>query len=189
MISGSRDYGFLQAEGMIKVDYDLIDKGVFDYDINDFYYFYQTKPFTGLCYQYSSGFVLTEQLCVGGLFVKTIGFDPDETGRISKYEEKHFGKTDRIWSLEFVNGSYKKIESHYIDYRCKGNTTSMLTLFFNEQKQINQLIIDGEGNYSYASLLVLQDDLPVDFKTFDELLAKEDIFAEDLLSYQLMIIY
>lgn len=56
----------------------------------------------------------------------------------------------------------------------------MLTLFFNEQKQINQLIIDGEGNYSYASLLVPQDDLPVDFKTFDELLAKEDIFAEDL---------
>ena len=180
VITGSRDYGFLQAEGMIKVDYKVLHSTDFDYEMDDIRYFYQETPFTGLCYQYRFGFVLTEHLCIDGWFVKTIGYYPDGTGRISRYEEKHIDITEttgnREWSLEWENNSLKWIESTYLDFQ--GNHSGELKLYFNEQNQIKRAII--EEDYAYVSLLVPRDDLPLDFKTFDELLTKENIFADEL---------
>ncbi|TEA26363.1 hypothetical protein, partial [Candidatus Schmidhempelia bombi] len=119
IITGSRDYGFLEAEGMIKVDYDLLVSGDFDYEMNDIPYTYHDKPFTGLCYEYSFGFVKVEHLCIDGWIVKSVGYVPDGTGRIRRYEEKHIDITEttgdrvgnREWSLEWENNTYKRIES------------------------------------------------------------------------------
>jgi hypothetical protein len=181
IITGSRDYGFLEAEGMIKVDYDLLVSGDFDYEMNDIPYTYHDKPFTGLCYNYHHGFVLSEVICIDGWVVKHIVFIPDGTGRIKKYEENHMDITetmgDRVWSLEWENNTYKRIESSYSDYEGK-NHSGNLKLYFNEQKQISRALI--EDNYAYVSLLVPRDDLGLDFKTFDDLLAKPAIFADNL---------
>ena len=189
VITGSRDYGFLQAEGMIKVDYKVLHSTEFDYEMDDIRYFYQETPFTGLCYQYRFGFVLTEHLCIDGWFVKTIGYYPDGTGRISRYEEKHIDITEttgnREWSLEWENNSLKWIESTYLDFQ--GNHSGELKLYFTEQKKINQVII--KGDYEYVSLLVPRDDLPLDFKTFEELLAKKIFLQMNFLSGQLKISY
>jgi hypothetical protein len=181
IITGSRDYGALQAEGMIKIDYDLLDSGDFDYEMNDICYSYQGKPFTGLCYQYSFGFVQVEHLSIDGWFVKSIGYYPDGTGRINRYEEKHIDTTettgDRTWNLEWENNVCKRIESRYLDYAGTDHSGN-LKLYFNEQKQISRAII--EDDYVYVSLLVPRDDLDLDFKTFDDLLTKQDIFADNL---------
>ena len=180
VITGSRDYGFLQEAGMIKVDSELIHGGDFDYEMNDVPYTYHGKPFTGLFYDYSSGFVFAETLCINGWTVKEISFYPDGTGRISRYEEKHIDITEttcnREWSLEWENNSLKWIESTYLDFQ--GNHSGELELYFTEQKKIKHIIINGD--YEYVSLLVPRDDLPLDFKTFEELLAKKDIFADEL---------
>ena len=180
VITGSRDYGFLQTDGMIKVDYDLLNSGDFDYEMNQIPYYYQNKPFTGLYYNYHFGFVLSEAVCIDGWIVKNIIFYPDGTGRIREYEEKHIDITettgDRTWSLQWENNSLKWIESRYLDYKCEHS--GYLKLYFNEQEQIKRTII--EGDYTYVSLLVPRDDLPLDFKTFNELLAKKDIFADEL---------
>jgi hypothetical protein len=182
IITGSRDYGALQAEGMIKIDYDLLTSGeYFDYEMNQIRCYYQGKPFTGLYYNYSCGFVLSEGVCIDGWVVKSIVFFPDGTGRIRKYEENHIDTTettgDRTWNLEWENNVCKRIESRYLDYAGTHHSGN-LKLYFNEQKQIEQAII--EDDYAYVSLLVPRDDLDLDFKTFDDLLAKQDIFADNL---------
>ncbi|WP_143421990.1 hypothetical protein, partial [Gilliamella bombi] len=149
--------------------------------MNDIRYSYQGKPFTGLCYQYSFGFVQVEHLCIDGWFVKNISYYPDGTGRIKSYEEKHIDITettgDREWYLEWENNAYKRIESRYLDYAGTDHSGN-IKLYFNEQKQISRAII--EDDYAYVSLLVPRDDLGLDFKTFDDLLAKQDIFADNL---------
>jgi hypothetical protein len=182
IITGSRDYGFLEAESMIKVDYDLLHSSeYFDYEMNQLRYYYQGEPFTGICYDYRFGFVLGETLNIDGWEVKSVSFIPDGTGRISCYEENHIDITettgDRAWSLEWENNTYKRIESSYSDYEGK-NHSGNLKLYFNEQKQISRALI--EDNYAYVSLLVPRDDLGLDFKTFDDLLAKPAIFADNL---------
>ncbi|WP_141674840.1 hypothetical protein [Gilliamella sp. WF3-4] len=181
IITGSRDYGVFEANGMIKVDYELLHSGDFDYEMNDIRYSYQGKPFTGLCYQYSFGFVQVEHLCIDGWFVKTIGYYPDGTGRIKRYEEKQIDITettgDREWLLEWENNVCKRIESRYLDY-AETDHSGNIKLYFNDQKQISRAII--EDDYVYVSLLVPRDDLGLDFKTFDDLLAKQDIFADNL---------
>jgi hypothetical protein len=181
IITGSRDYGVFEANGMIKVDYELLHSGDFDYEMNDIRYSYQGKPFTGLCYQYSFGFVQVEHLCIDGWFVKTIGYYPDGTGRIKRYEEKQIDITettgDRTWNLEWENNVCKRIESRYLDY-AETDHSGNIKLYFNDQKQISRAII--EDDYVYVSLLVPRDDLGLDFKTFDDLLAKQDIFADNL---------
>jgi hypothetical protein len=181
IVTGSRDYGFFGTNGMVKVDYELLHSGDFDYEMNDIPYTYHGKPFTGLFYDYSSGFVLGESLCINGWIVKDISYHPDGTGRIKRYEEKHIDITettgDRTWYLEWENNACKRIESRYLDYAETDNSGN-LELHFNEQEQIKQAII--EGDYAYVSLLVPRDDLGLDFKTFDDLLAKQDIFADNL---------
>ncbi|MCO6551309.1 MAG: hypothetical protein J6580_11630 [Gilliamella sp.] len=181
VITGSRDYGFFEANGQPKVDYELLHSGDFDYEMNDIPYTYQGKPFTGLFYDYSSGFLLGESLCINGWIVKDISYYPDGTGRIRKYEEKHIDITettgDREWYLEWENNAYKRIESRYLDYAGTDHSGN-IKLYFNEQKQIKQVII--KDDYAYVSLLVPRDDLGLDFKTFDDLLAKQDIFADNL---------
>jgi hypothetical protein len=181
IITGSRDYGFFEANGMVKVDYELLHSGDFDYEMNDIPYTYHGKPFTGLFYDYSSGFVLGESLCINGWIVKDISYYPDGTGRIRNYEEKHIDITettgDRTWNLEWENNVCKRIESRYLDYTGSHHSGN-LELHFNEQKQISRAII--EDDYAYVSLLVPRDDLDLDFKTFDDLLTKRDIFADNL---------
>jgi hypothetical protein len=181
IITGSRDYGFFGTNGMVKVDYELLHSGDFDYEMNDIPYTYHGKPFTGLFYDYSSGFVLGESLCINGWIVKDISYHPDGTGRIKRYEEKHIDITettgDRTWYLEWENNACKRIESRYLDY-AETDHSGNLELHFNEQKQIEQVII--KDDYAYVSLLVPRDDLGLDFKTFDDLLAKQDIFADNL---------
>jgi hypothetical protein len=181
IVTGSRDYGFFGTNGMVKVDYELLHSGDFDYEMNDIPYTYHGKPFTGLFYDYSSGFVLGESLCINGWIVKDISYHPDGTGRIKRYEEKHIDITettgDRTWYLEWENNACKRIESRYLDY-AETDHSGNLELHFNEQKQIEQVII--KDDYAYVSLLVPRDDLGLDFKTFDDLLAKQDIFADNL---------
>ncbi|OCG17071.1 hypothetical protein A9G24_03370 [Gilliamella sp. App6-5] len=182
IITGSRDYGALQADGMIKIDYDLLTSAeYFDYEMNQIRCYYQGQPFTGLYYNYSSGFLLSEGLCIDGWVVKNIVFFPDGTGRIRKYEENDIDITettgDREWLLEWENNVCKRIESRYLDY-AETDHSGNLELYFNEQKQIEQVII--KDDYAYVSLLVPRDDLGIDFKTFDDLLAKQDIFADNL---------
>uniref|UniRef100_UPI0014289810 hypothetical protein n=1 Tax=Gilliamella bombi TaxID=1908521 RepID=UPI0014289810 len=84
---------------------------------------------------------------------------------------------DREWYLEWENNACKRIESRYLDYAGTDHSGN-LELYFNEQKQIKQVII--KDDYAYVSLLVPRDDLGLDFKTFDDLLAKQDIFADNL---------
>jgi hypothetical protein len=138
IITGSRDYGVFEANGMIKVDYELLHSGGFDYEMNDIRYSYQGKPFTGLCYQYSFGFVQVEHLCIDGWFVKTIGYYPDGTGRIKRYEEKQIDITettgDRTWNLEWENNVCKRIESRYLDY-AETDHSGNIKLYFNDQKK------------------------------------------------------
>ena len=180
-ITGSRDYGFFETNGMVKVDSELVHSGDFDYVMNDIPYTYLGKPFTGLFYDYFAGFVSGEALCINGWIVKDISFYPDGTGRLKKYEEKHIDITettgDREWSLQWENNSFKRIESRYLDYQ-DTHHTGELELFFNDQNQIQQVII--KGDYAYVSCLVPRDDLEIDFKTFNDLLAKQNIFADNL---------
>ncbi|WP_295840332.1 hypothetical protein [uncultured Apibacter sp.] len=180
-ITGSRDYGFFETNGMVKVDSELVHSGDFDYVMNDIPYTYLGKPFTGLFYDYFAGFVSGEALCINGWIVKDISFYPDGTGRLRKYEEKHIDITettgDREWSLQWENNSFKKIESRYLDYQGTHHTGE-LVLFFNDQNQIQQVNI--KGDHAYVSCLVPRDDLEIDFKTFDDLLAKQNIFADNL---------
>ena len=180
-ITGSRDYGFFETNGMVKVDSELVHSGDFDYVMNDIPYTYLGKPFTGLFYDYFAGFVSGEALCINGWIVKDISFYPDGTGRLKKYEEKHIDITettgDREWSLQWENNSLKSIESRYLDFQ-DTNHTGNLKLLFNDKEQINRVII--EDDYAYVSCLVPRDDLEIDFKTFNDLLAKQNIFADNL---------
>ncbi|WP_276922254.1 hypothetical protein [Frischella perrara] len=180
-ITGSRDYGFFETNGMVKVDSELVHSGDFDYVMNDIPYTYLGKPFTGLFYDYFAGFVSGEALCINGWIVKYISFYPDGTGRLRKYEEKHIDITettgDREWSLQWENNSLKSIESRYLDFQ-DTNHTGYLKLLFNDKEQINRVII--EDDFAYVSLLVPRDDLELGFKTFDDLLAKQNIFADNL---------
>lgn len=180
-ITGSRDYGFFETNSMIKVDSGLIHGGDFDYEMNDIPYTYLGKPFTGLFYDYFAGFVSGESLCINGWIVKDISFYPDGTGRLKQYEEKHIDITettgDREWFLQWENNSFKKIQSRYLDYQGTHHTGE-LELFFNAQNQIQQVIV--KGDYAYVSCLVPRDDLEIDFKTFNHLLAKQNIFANNL---------
>lgn len=180
-ITGSRDYGFFETNSMIKVDSGLIHGGDFDYEMNDIPYTYLGKPFTGLFYDYFAGFVSGESLCINGWIVKDISFYPDGTGRLKQYEEKHIDITettgDREWFLQWENNSFKKIQSRYLDYQGTHHTGE-LELFFNVQNQIQQVIV--KGDYAYVSCLVPRDDLEIDFKTFNHLLAKQNIFANNL---------
>ena len=180
-ITGSRDYGFFETNGMVKVDSELVHSGDFDYVMNDIPYTYLGKPFTGLFYDYFAGFVSGEALCINGWIVKDISFYPDGTGRLRIYEEKHIDITettgDREWSLQWENNSFKRIESRYLDYQ-DTHHTGELELFFNDQNQIQQVIV--KGDYVYISCLVPRDDLEIDFKTFNDLLAKQNIFADNL---------
>ena len=166
---------------MIKVDSGLIHGGDFDYEMNDIPYTYLGKPFTGLFYDYFAGFVSGEALCINGWIVKDISFYPDGTGRLKQYEEKHIDITettgDREWFLQWENNSFKKIQSRYLDYQGTHHTGE-LELFFNVQNQIQQVIV--KGDYAYVSCLVPRDDLEIDFKTFNDLLAKQNIFADNL---------
>ncbi|WP_141674892.1 hypothetical protein, partial [Gilliamella sp. App4-10] len=182
IITGSRDYGVFEANGMIKVDYDLLTSAeYFDYEMNQIRCYYQGKPFTGICYEYRFGFVLGESLNIDGWEVKSIGFIPDGTGRMGSYEENDIDITettgDREWLLEWENNVCKRIESRYLDY-AETDHSGNIKLYFNDQKQISRAII--EDDYVYVSLLVPRDDLGLDFKTFDDLLAKQDIFADNL---------
>ena len=180
-ITGSRDYGFFETNGMVKVDSELVHSGDFDYVMNDIPYTYLGKPFTGLFYDYFAGFVSGEALCINGWIVKDISFYPDGTGRLRIYEEKHIDITettgDREWSLQWENNSFKRIESRYLDYQ-DTHHTGELVLFFNDQNQIQHVNI--KGDYAYVSYLVPRDDLEIDFKTFNDLLAKQNIFADNL---------
>ena len=166
---------------MIKVDSGLIHGGDFDYEMNDIPYTYLGKPFTGLFYDYFAGFVSGESPCINGWIVKDISFYPDDTGRLKQYEEKHIDITettgDREWFLQWENNSFKKIQSRYLDYQGTHHTGE-LELFFNVQNQIQQVIV--KGDYAYVSCLVPRDDLEIDFKTFNHLLAKQNIFANNL---------
>ena len=180
-ITGSRDYGFFETNGMVKVDSELVHSGDFDYVMNDIPYTYLGKPFTGLFYDYFAGFVSGEALCINGWIVKDISFYPDGTGRLRKYEEKHIDITettgDREWSLQWENNSLKSIESRYLDFQ-DTNHTGYLKLLFNDKEQINRVTI--EDDFAYVSLLVPRDDLELSFKTFNDLLAKQNIFADNL---------
>ncbi|WP_295841111.1 hypothetical protein, partial [uncultured Apibacter sp.] len=84
---------------------------------------------------------------------------------------------DREWSLQWENNSLKSIESRYLDFQ-DTNHTGNLKLLFNDKEQINRVII--EDDFAYVSLLVPRDDLEIDFKTFNDLLAKQNIFADNL---------
>ena len=180
VITGSRDYGFFKTSGMVKVDIDLLDSGDFDYEMNGIPYTYNDKPFTGVSFSYLHGFVFSESLYLNGWIVESIAYYPDGTGRIKNYKKKIIDPTEttgnREWSLQWESNSLKWIESTYLDFQ--GNHSGELKLYFNEQNQITTATI--EGDYEYVSLLVPRDDLPLDFKTFNELLAKKDIFAEEL---------
>ena len=181
-ITGSRDYGFFETNGMIKVDYDLLQSGEnFDYEMNQLPYYFQGQPFTGVMYEYRFGFVLSEAIFINSWLIEHISFYPDGTGRIKLYEKNDIDPTettgDRTWYLESENNSFKRIESRYLDYQ-DTHHTGELELFFNDQNQIQQVII--KGDYAYVSCLVPRDDLEIDFKTFDDLLAKQNIFADNL---------
>jgi hypothetical protein len=182
VITGNRDYGALQAEGMIKIDYDLLNSGeYFDYEMNQLPYYFQGQPFTGIAYEYRFGFVLAEAIFINSWLVEYISFFADGTGRLKRYEKNDIDITettgDREWYLEWENNAYKRIESRYLDYAGTAHSGN-IKLYFNEQKQIKQVII--KDDYAYVSLLVPRDDLGLDFKTFDDLLAKQDIFADNL---------
>ena len=181
-ITGSRDYGFFETNGMIKVDYDLLQSGEnFDYEMNQLPYYFQGQPFTGVMYEYRFGFVLSEAIFINSWLIEHISFYPDGTGRIRLYEKNDIDPTettgDRTWYLESENNSFKRIESRYLDYQ-DTHHTGELELFFNDQNQIQQVII--KGDYAYVSCLVPRDDLEIDFKTFNDLLAKQNIFADNL---------
>ena len=181
-ITGSRDYGFFETNGMIKVDYDLLQSGEnFDYEMNQLPYYFQGQPFTGVMYEYRFGFVLSEAIFINSWLIEHISFYPDGTGRIRLYEKNDIDPTettgDRTWYLESENNSFKRIESRYLDYQ-DTHHTGELELFFNDQNQIQQVII--KGDYAYVSYLVPRDDLEIDFKTFNDLLAKQNIFADNL---------
>ena len=181
-ITGSRDYGFFETKGMIKVDCDLLQSGEnFDYEMNQLPFYFQGQPFTGVTYQYRFGFVLSEAIFINSWLIEHISFYPDGTGRIRLYEKNDIDPTettgDRTWYLESENNSFKRIESRYLDYQ-DTHHTGELELFFNDQNQIQQVII--KGDYAYVSCLVPRDDLEIDFKTFNDLLAKQNIFADNL---------
>ena len=181
-ITGSRDYGFFETNGMIKVDYDLLQSGEnFDYEMNQLPYYFQGQPFTGVMYEYRFGFVLSEAIFINSWLIEHISFYPDGTGRIRLYEKNDIDPTettgDRTWYLESENNSFKRIESRYLDYQ-DTNHTGYLKLLFNDKEQINRVII--EDDFAYVSLLVPRDDLELGFKTFDDLLAKQNIFADNL---------
>ena len=181
-ITGSRDYGFFETNGMIKVDYDLLQSGEnFDYEMNQLPYYFQGQPFTGVMYEYRFGFVLSEAIFINSWLIEHISFYPDGTGRIRLYEKNDIDPTettgDRTWYLESENNSFKRIESRYLDYQ-DTHHTGELELFFNDQNQIQQVNI--KGDYAYVSYLVPRDDLEIDFKTFNDLLAKQNIFADNL---------
>ncbi|AJA45610.1 hypothetical protein FPB0191_01794 [Frischella perrara] len=181
-ITGSRDYGFFETNGMIKVDYDLLQSGEnFDYEMNQLPYYFQGQPFTGVMYEYRFGFVLSEAIFINSWLIEHISFYPDGTGRIRLYEKNDIDPTettgDRTWYLESENNSFKRIESRYLDYQ-DTHHTGELVLFFNDQNQIQHVNI--KGDYAYVSYLVPRDDLEIDFKTFNDLLAKQNIFADNL---------
>ena len=181
-ITGSRDYGFFETNGMIKVDYDLLESGEnFDYEMNQLPYYFQGQPFTGVMYEYRFGFVLSEAIFINSWLIEHISFYPDGTGRIKLYEKNDIDPTettgDRTWYLESENNSFKRIESRYLDYQ-DTNHTGYLKLLFNDKEQINRVTI--EDDFAYVSLLVPRDDLELSFKTFDDLLAKQNIFADNL---------
>ena len=181
-ITGSRDYGFFETNGMIKVDCDLLQSGEnFDYEMNQLPYYFQGQPFTGVMYEYRFGFVLSEAIFINSWLIEHIIFYPDGTGRIKQYEEKYIDitetKGDREWFLQWENNSFKKIESRYLDYQGTHHTGE-LELFFNDQNQIQQVII--KGDYAYVLCLIPRDDLEIDFKTFNDLLAKQNIFVDNL---------
>ena len=181
-ITGSRDYGFFETKGMIKVDCDLLQSGEnFDYEMNQLPFYFQGQPFTGVTYQYRFGFVLSEAIFINSWLIEHISFYPDGTGRIKLYEKNDIDPTettgDRTWYLESENNSLKSIESRYLDFQ-DTNHTGYLKLLFNDKEQINRVII--EDDFAYVSLLVPRDDLELGFKTFDDLLAKQNIFADNL---------
>ena len=181
-ITGSRDYGFFETNGMIKVDYDLLQSGEnFDYEMNQLPYYFQGQPFTGVMYEYRFSFVLSEAIFINSWLIEHISFYPDGTGRIRLYEKNDIDPTettgDRTWYLESENNSLKSIESRYLDFQ-DTNHTGYLKLLFNDKEQINRVII--EDDFAYVSLLVPRDDLELGFKTFDDLLAKQNIFADNL---------
>lgn len=178
-IISSKEYDIFGQSGMLKLDYDLLDSK-YDYRQGDMCHYYQNKLFTGVYYGYCNGFLFYQGLCIDGWVVKSITYFPDGTGRIKKYTQNEIDYTeiagDRTWILEWDNNHLKKIESKYFDYQQK--KSSRFNVYFNEQEQIKSAIVSNVTDE--VKILIPRNDLGLDFKSYDDLLTKKNIIADNI---------